>query len=256
MQSGGKLGAIHALAPQLFAQPPSGKTIANRKSIPLLHIGVIAALLAAVIVLVLYRGGAASDHSGSKSTVVAGDQRSVPLALPGTTKSAVQSEQVEAAESAQSIRTPAPAPTPAPSKRPESKAIEPVSKVAPMPVVKPVVPEPAAKPPKEPNEPSYAADERELLALPSEQFLLQLLGAESRATIDKFKAGVGRGQNLMIYHTQLRGKPWFIVMTGPYPTRAAAQAAVAQMPEPLRNQQPWPRSVANVQADIRAHSSK
>lgn len=104
--------------------------------------------------------------------------------------------------------------------------------------------------------PALNADESALLEFPSSQYVLQLMGAESRATVDKFAKGAGKGLKLYAYRTQLRGKPWFIVVTGPYSGKNAAQAGVAQLPEAVRKQQPWPRTLANVQADIRAHSGR
>ncbi len=101
-----------------------------------------------------------------------------------------------------------------------------------------------------------AANERELLAMAPTQFVLQVSGAESRGNIDKFVASAGGSQPLLTYHTRLRGKPWIVVVTGPYSSRDTAIAAIAKLPEALRKQQPWPRSIANVQADIRAHSEK
>jgi DamX protein len=264
VQSGGNIGAIHALVPQLFTPAASAKPLSRRaKSLPLAHIGIIAALLATVIILVLYRGSGPSKTdapaAAAKPAASGTDQHSVPLALPRASNKpapepAIAQAAPEPAETAagQPIPVPAPVPTsPSQPKRVEPKPAEAPKSAS---VVKPVAQESVAKPIKEPVEPAYAGDERELLALPATQFMLQLLGAESRATIDKFKASAGRERPLLIYHTQLRGKPWFIVTTGPYPNKAAAQAAIAKMPEVLRKQQPWPRSVANVQADIRAHS--
>jgi DamX protein len=56
---------------------------------------------------------------------------------------------------------------------------------------------------------------------------------------------------LYAYRTDLNGRPWFIVVTGPYPSRNAATAAAEALPTQLRDQKPWPRAVKNIQADIR-----
>lgn len=92
-----------------------------------------------------------------------------------------------------------------------------------------------------------------MLSFPAAHYVLQLMGAESKSTIDKFAKGAGKNLKFYSYRSQLRGKPWFIVVTGPYADKRAAQAAQAELPEAVRNQQPWPRTLANVQADIRAH---
>jgi DamX protein len=94
------------------------------------------------------------------------------------------------------------------------------------------------------------ADERELLGWSNKQFALQLLGAGSSATVTKFMQQ-GGGVKLYAYRTDLNGRPWFIVVTGPYPSRNAATAAADTLPAALRNQKPWPRAVKNIHADIR-----
>lgn len=94
------------------------------------------------------------------------------------------------------------------------------------------------------------ADERELLGWSNKQFALQLLGAGSAATVTKFRQQAG-GAKLYTYRTDLNGKPWYIVVTGPYPSRNAATAAADALPPALRNQKPWPRAVKNIQADIK-----
>lgn len=94
------------------------------------------------------------------------------------------------------------------------------------------------------------ADERELLGWSNKQYALQLLGAGATATVTKFVQQAG-GAKLYTYRTDLNGKPWYIVVTGPYPTRNAATAAADTLPPALRNQKPWPRAVKNIQADIK-----
>lgn len=94
------------------------------------------------------------------------------------------------------------------------------------------------------------ADERELLGWSKKQYALQLLGAGSTSTVTKFRQQAG-GAKLYTYRTDLNGKPWYIVVTGPYPSRLAATAAAESLPPTLRNQKPWPRAVKNIQADIR-----
>jgi DamX protein len=277
-QTGGNIGQVHAQVARLLAPAAEKVSLPQRvKALPVLHIGIISALLAAVILLALYRGGGstpAGDTAPALSPTANPDKYSIPLALPD--RAPIAEAPVATAEvpvpQPETTTKPAPLATPAPvaQSHPVRNAPDIAVKLAatksapattPKPAVAKAAPPPAVRKPAPPPEdagsaPTFSADERELLALPSQQFMLQLLGAESRATVDKFAAGAGRGQRLLTYRTQLRGKPWFIVLTGPFPSRAAAQAAVEKMPETLRKQQPWPRSVANVQADIRAHAKR
>jgi DamX protein len=52
--------------------------------------------------------------------------------------------------------------------------------------------------------------------------------------------------NIHVYYSELSGKPRFGVMYGDYPTRAAASAAIRELPKSLRANQPYPRKVARL----------
>ena len=83
------------------------------------------------------------------------------------------------------------------------------------------------------------------------EYTLQLLGTRSRqAALDFIKAQAGL-TDLGYFETQHEGKPWFVVTQGAYANRSAAQQAVARLPELLRKQQPWPRSLGSIQQSLR-----
>ena len=270
-QSGGNIGAIHRLAPQLFAaaeQPSNTRTMPRWSRLPLLHIAIAAGLLTVVILLLLYRGSdKPSEATTTHNMPVQNDdktQQRIPLALPQRPLTQRTAPTIDAEPSIAARDTGAtsakpsealPAQTPALAEKPKAVAPEP----APKPAAKPVLPAPSnpeavpvAK--SAPDNGAFSADERALLALPSQQVVLQLIGAESRATIDKFAANAGQDVKLYVYGTRLRGKPWYIAVTGPYSDRNTAAAAIAKLPEVLRKQQPWPRGVAAIQSDIKAHN--
>ena len=274
-QAGGNIGVIHALAPRLLvpAQLERASLPARIRALPALHIVAIAALLAVVILLILYRGaGTAPSAKGENSVAksqVGGDRQSVSLALPTSPPAAVSPSSIPAVPAPQAetaapprnkevVGMPEPhrVAEPEPVKRSElPKAAEPAKRMpAKTTIVSAVKRAPARVAPA--ALPSLTADERELLAQPSQQFVVQLLGAASLRTAEKFKTGAGSGQRLWICRTQLHGKPWFVVLTGPYHSKIDAQAAIVKMPESLRKQQPWARALGGVQADIRAYASR
>ena len=53
------------------------------------------------------------------------------------------------------------------------------------------------------------------------------------------------------FETEHEGRPWFVVTQGAYANRTQAQQAVARLPEALRKQQPWPRSMGSIQQSLR-----
>ncbi len=249
-QSGGNIGAIHKVAPQLLTPTQIASNTPAMSRLPLLHIGIAAGLLTIVILLLIYRNG--DDDPSSAAAVIKSesDHQAIPLSLPtspSTPPTPVNKPAIATANpSASTIAAPAPAPAPKPVEKPIAKpAVEPVAQ-----------PEPTPAPKIVPDNGAFDSDERALLALPAQQVMLQVIGAEARASVDKFAASAGKEVKLYVYSTRLRGKPWHIALTGPYADKNTAAAAVQKLPEAIRKQQPWPRSIANIQADIRAHSAK
>lgn len=276
-QSGGNFALVNALAPQFLQLPTETSPVVRRiKALPILHIGVIAALLAVIILLALYRGGSNSQSSPdaqlskpandqaqqisakkpASEKKSGAEQNSIALQLPEPTRPATNAPNPTLPAATATVATPAETsvPTPAPvaienkTQNAEKKLVtEKAEKIE-------KVEKAATINKKEIAEKS--ADESALLGFPSSNYVLQLLGAESKITVEKFANGAGKDLKLYFYRTQLRGKPWFIVVTGPYADKNAAQAAQAKLPEAVRKQQPWLRTLANVQADIRAHSGR
>lgn len=77
-----------------------------------------------------------------------------------------------------------------------------------------------------------------------------MLGSRREAAIRQFIKAQGLKGQMAILRTQRQGQDWYVLLYGDYPSRAAANAAVAQLPAAVRAGKPWPRSFASVQADI------
>ncbi|HET8711555.1 MAG TPA: AAA family ATPase [Spongiibacteraceae bacterium] len=278
LQSGGNFAAINALTPQLLQPATQAAPVMSRlKALPILHIGVAAVLLAIVMLLVLYRGGdSQSPHDVGLPAVADNSAQQEPAAKSGVEQSTVALQLPIATASPTAPNPPAStlpptSPPPADLAPPTPAAAQPETKAIKKEVAKTVATASqskssqresvkAAKPSANTQTNAEAsvlnAEERAVLAFPSSNYVLQVIAAASKATIDKFTDGAGKGMQLYCYRTQLRGKPWLVVVTGPYADKNAALAALAKLPPAVRKQQPWPRSVANVQADIRAHSGR
>lgn len=100
---------------------------------------------------------------------------------------------------------------------------------------------------------TQAGQRSRILALPTAQFTLQLLGSSSRSNVEDF---VRRQANSSIYwyETRNNGNPWFVVIHGAYASRDGAQSAVTGLSAELRNLQPWIRPVSSVQAEVNAQN--
>ena len=104
------------------------------------------------------------------------------------------------------------------------------------------------------KQPARSADERRLLALPEQQYVVQLMAGYSREKVTGFIGSAGGGVKVLYFESRLQGKPWYVAVTGPYPDRTAASAAIAKLSPALRKEKPWPRAVSTIQADLRARA--
>lgn len=285
-KSRGNIGAIHALAPELLSRAFTGdQAPARTRSLPLQHIAIVVALLAVVgALLFFFRGESGGEQAPvpAQDTVVDGRQ-SVPLAMPKLDSSAVAPAEQQpvatpepAAESVQpaaptvvpaapttaATTPPVPAPEPAPAPKPVvAPAAVAKPTVAPAPVEKPpiakpatiaVSPKAAAVPADKSTRVTGRGDEVStgLATMPKGQFVIQLMAATSKPKLNEFLTRSGNGVKVYIYETRRDGKPWYVAVTGPYPSKEAARSAIAVLPKPLRDQSPWLRSVASIQSDL------
>ncbi|AQZ94465.1 hypothetical protein BVH74_06735 [Halopseudomonas phragmitis] len=82
------------------------------------------------------------------------------------------------------------------------------------------------------------------------EYVLQLLGTRSRQAALDFVAAQRGVSDLGYFETRHEGQPWFVVTQGVYPGRQQAQQAVNGLPEAVRRQNPWPRSIASIQQSL------
>lgn len=100
---------------------------------------------------------------------------------------------------------------------------------------------------------SAAAGDRQRLLAVQSGYVVQLFGSYNSANADKFRRQwqeqiIG---TLYLYETRHNNKPWFVVVSGVYGSRAEATAAVNALPRPLRSQSPWIRDITAVQKVLR-----
>lgn len=96
----------------------------------------------------------------------------------------------------------------------------------------------------------HSADEQAILAWETKGYTLQMLGARSVRSAEKFLAEHNEPK-LLHFSTIYKGAPWHVVVYGQYPNRDVANAAVKKLPVALQKVRPWARSVRGVQVDIR-----
>jgi len=98
----------------------------------------------------------------------------------------------------------------------------------------------------------HSSAEQALLELPAAFYMLQLTGSVSERRIQAFVEK--HNPQLALSYIQLRrkGAPWYVALSAAEPSRQAAEQRVKSLPEALRGQQPWVRSVASLQRALTA----
>ncbi len=72
------------------------------------------------------------------------------------------------------------------------------------------------------------------------------MGARDRAAVGRFLEAHRLGDRGAWFTTSHQAQPWFVVVYGLYPDKAAARAAIETLPDALRAGSPWARSVGSI----------
>ena len=92
--------------------------------------------------------------------------------------------------------------------------------------------------------------ERLLQASPR-SYAVQLLASHSEASIIEFIAQLGGDHPAGYFETRYQNKPWFVGVLAPFDDRDEATGIISSLPAKLRSNDPWVRSVAGIQTDLR-----
>ncbi len=142
---------------------------------------------------------------------------------------------------------PAAAAAEAPAQAPTAGIVDdepaPPTAVSPVPAAA-ASPRPAPLPPRAPASPAYSA--KWVLTQPDKSFVIQLFGVRDRAAAERFIRSAGLSDKAAVFDLEHEAAPWYVVALGHFPDRAAARAAIAALPAPLRASGPWARSVASL----------
>ncbi len=97
---------------------------------------------------------------------------------------------------------------------------------------------------------THSAHKR-LMAWPQVGYALQIFGTHNAKRAKQLVEQYFGEADLLFYETRHNGRPWYVVVNGPYTGREAAKLSIEQLPEGLQRLRPWPRNIASIQADIR-----
>ena len=86
---------------------------------------------------------------------------------------------------------------------------------------------------------------------PRNHYSVQLMGASNTKAVDQFVAEHGLAGKVWVYQTKFRGSPWYVVLQGDYAGLTQAKSAIRKLPPALLKGQPWPKSFAQVQKELK-----
>ena len=149
--------------------------------------------------------------------------------------------------SSESEQEPEPQPQPTPQPQPQSQlSQQPVDTRAEPQTVAPATPEPTVAQ----TTSRFSADIETVLAWPATDLTVQLVAAREEQTADKLLTRFGSATPMLKLSYPYKGAPRFTVVTGHYPSRAAANRAVSSLPTELQQLKPWIRSVTGLKSEL------
>lgn len=97
---------------------------------------------------------------------------------------------------------------------------------------------------------SKSRQEKEILALPSKNYTLQLLSMTDEDKVKKFVNDHNLLHKANYYKTNIKGNDWFVLVYGNYSNKYDAQLAMARLPNALKKLQPKTREYSDIQQAI------
>lgn len=96
---------------------------------------------------------------------------------------------------------------------------------------------------------TLSKDEKDLLSIPKRHYTIQLFAARKKVNLKQIKK-IKLPKRSYEYMAMRKGKKWYIVIYGDFPTVEEAQAAIRALPKSLKVHSPWIKAVSNIQNEI------
>jgi DamX protein len=119
-----------------------------------------------------------------------------------------------------------------------------------------IAPYPKALPSSPAELDRLSRDEKILMTLSDNGYVLQIMASTLLPALEEFVADQPNQSSLHIYRSLKSGKSWFIVVEGFYADRDSALAAMSNLPSNQLKVGPWPKSVATVKLEIAARNQQ
>jgi DamX protein len=143
---------------------------------------------------------------------------------------------------------------------PAAKQTTRLAKVTPQPIIQAEVKPPPIKPvtPQKGAIKNTIYRESWLLDQDTSFYTLQVLGVRNEESLLNFiKVNkLLQNQNVAYYQTVYKGKQWYPLLYGVYPTKSAAADAVKELPEKVQKSIPWIRKISEIQKEVKAEAKR
>jgi len=83
----------------------------------------------------------------------------------------------------------------------------------------------------------------------ADEYTMQLIGVREKPKLDALVSSFGDTSNVDIVQTEYKGKPWFVLIYGRYPSKASALKDVDQLPAVFKSQEPWVRTFESIRSE-------
>lgn len=128
------------------------------------------------------------------------------------------------------------------------------AKAAPVPQPAPAAKAPVVAAQTKPTAPAASSasqgNTQSLKNASSGSYTLQLNASSNSANLNAW-AKKQNLQNYVVYQTSRNGQPWYVMVSGIYPTKADAERAVASLPAGVQSNKPWTKPIRQVQSELK-----
>ena len=135
-----------------------------------------------------------------------------------------------------------------------------LAKVPPQPANQPLVKPPPLKPvtPQKATAKNTIYRESWLLDQEASFYTLQVLGVRNEESLLNFvkEHKLLLNQNVAYYQTVYKGKQWYPLLYGVYPTKSDAADAVKELPDKIQRSIPWLRKMSAVQKEVQLEAKR
>jgi DamX protein len=99
-------------------------------------------------------------------------------------------------------------------------------------------------------------EEQIVMSWPGDHYTLQVIAASQRQGLEQFISQQPNNDQLQLVTVNRNNKPWYVIVTGVYPSPVQARANIQKLPQAQVNTGPWSRKISEIKQEIEAFRGK